>query len=177
MDVFNLREIRYDLLTWSVVNFFIPNRYPLNEQGPENSLLKAWMPEAFSEPLLFHTIMICASRTLDILRGNSANHLLFLYDLGQMIKIIRKAFNDLGITSLTSERIILPINSMATWSGNLMIGANDSPFNTPLSDLYAVRIGRLQFNEAHCKALYDLVRIRGGLHTLQIPYVKSIMSL
>lgn len=100
-----------------------------------------------------------------------------IYHEGQIIKELSQVLRDPNQKMYTNDELVMAVSALALDGGTILPVSDDSPFNTPLTGLSAVnQRGRIELEERHIKAVYELVKMRGGLQGVKIPYVAASLS-
>jgi len=170
-----LKRISYlDLLkpkthTLPAVTCFLPGLMPDEvAPGEVNRLSKAWFASGLRTPLLFHALVYVGSNHLDFMRWSNifpnapeplSHKLIVIQKLSQALSDPRQASRDeiiLAVLILASEVFISK-------------KGNSSPFNSPLRSLRWLNMyGNYKPIPQHAKAVADIIRMRGGLETLEL---------
>ena len=131
-------------------------------------LSQAWFASGLRTPLLFHALIYVGSNHLDFMRWSNvfsnapeplSHKLIVIQKLSQALSDPRQASRD---------EIILVILILAS---EVFINkkGNSSPFNSPLRNLIWLNMyGNLKPVPQHAKALADIIRMRGGLETVEL---------
>jgi hypothetical protein len=176
-SVYNLplkRTSYLDLLrlkthTLPAVTCFLPGLMPDEvAPGEVDRLSKAWFTSGLRTPLLFHALIYAASNHLDFMRWSNTFPNA-LEPLSHKLIVIQKLNQALSNPcQATGDEIILAILILAS---EVFISkkGNSSPFNSPLRSLRWLNMfGNHKPVPQHAKAVGDIIKIRGGLETLEL---------
>jgi hypothetical protein len=135
-----------------------------------NSVSKAWFAASLKNPLLFHALAFAGLILMDFLRYHQIypNSVRTLPHKLIAIQKLNEVFAS-GI-DISTDEVILAILTLACHETLNVAEEKRSPFNSPLRRAQWRNVyGRMRYIPEHRKAVLDLLDLRGGLETLQMP--------
>jgi hypothetical protein len=161
--------LRLKTHTLPAVTCFLPGLMPGEvAPGEVDRLSQTWFASSLRTPLLFHALVYAGSNHLDFMRWSNIfpnapeplSHKLIV------IQKLNQALSDPH--QVSRDEIILAILILAS---EVFISkkGNSSPFNSPLRRLRWLNMyGNYKPVPQHAKAVADIIRMRGGLETLEL---------
>ncbi|KAE9373670.1 hypothetical protein N431DRAFT_465948 [Stipitochalara longipes BDJ] len=158
-----------------VVNYFVPRLCPDDAPPPglssgANIVSRAWFTAGLKNPLLFHALAFAGLIHMDFLRYHQIypdsvqalpHKLIVIQKLNEAIK---------NGSEMSTDDVILAILTLASHETLKVTEEKRRPFNSPLRRAQWINVyGHIKYIEEHRKAVLDLLNLRGGLETLQLP--------
>jgi hypothetical protein len=135
-----------------------------------NIVSKAWFTASLENPLLFHALSFAGLIHMDFLRYNQIypNSVRALPHKLIVIQKLNEILANGG--EISGDDVILTILVLPSHETLKVTEEMKRPFNGPLRKAQWLNVyGHIKYIFEHRKAVLDLLNLRGGLETLQIP--------
>jgi hypothetical protein len=178
------------MLTRVGLSTLAPGLTPSHANSTAVPMIQYWFPLSLHDPTLFTASIFSAlsQQRARWLMKNKPDGLFFRHDqkwlelsymaaITMISKSLRHAENVLTDTITLS---VLILAELATSEENQleMILGRDSPFDVPFQSLQWVDVySSLLPNTIHVKGLIKIIKLKGGLETITLPCLASIISL